>query len=149
MSDLKFSDLRSGNVARLPVFKNKKGEPAHSSPDGSDWTMLEWAGAAAGELGELANVVKKVRRGDLSLNDVILDDGISMRVSEWIAREAADVVCYLDILVFRAGEDLGHAVQEKFNHVSERVGCDIRIPLEIEKAHIERIGELRYGKAKK
>lgn len=135
MSNLKFSDLRSGNVARLPVFKNKKGQPAHTEPDGSDWSLLEWVGAAAGELGELANVVKKVRRGDLSLDDMIEDDGIEMTVRMWIAREAADVVCYLDIVTFRAGMDLGVAVQEKFNHVSERVGCDIRIPLSVEAAH--------------
>lgn len=96
---------------------NAKGEPAHSKPDGSDWSISQWFKAAMGELGEAANVSKKVDRGDLSM-----DEARSM-----IADELADVVVYLDILAYQCGVDLGRATTEKWNRTSAKVGCDIRI----------------------
>lgn len=114
---LTFNVLREANMKRLPQFKNKKGEPAHSMPDGSDWTLGEWANAVTGELGEASNIIKKVRRGDLSLEEAKQD----------LADELADVATHLDILAFRAGINLGAAIIDKFNRVSERVGSSIRI----------------------
>lgn len=118
MSLLTFDELRRGNRARLPHFKNKHGERAHPKDDGSDWSPLEWCGAAAGELGELSNIAKKVRRGDLKLTDIITDKGRSMTVRAWMAREIADVVCYADIIAIQIGADLGNAIIEKFNEIS-------------------------------
>lgn len=40
-SILTFAELREANIARLPQFKNKHGEPAHSQPDGSDWSISD------------------------------------------------------------------------------------------------------------
>jgi NTP pyrophosphatase (non-canonical NTP hydrolase) len=114
---LSFSDLRRGNVQRLPLFKNRKGETAHSKPDGSDWCLAQWCNAVTGELGEAANIIKKIERGDMSLNDARAD----------LAKELADVQTYLDILAFRAGIDLGLATAAKFNEVSRRVGCEVFI----------------------
>jgi hypothetical protein len=51
---LTFAELRTANMARLPQFKNAKGEPAHSKPDGSDWLLSAWCNATLGELGEAA-----------------------------------------------------------------------------------------------
>lgn len=59
---LTFNTLRGANLARLPQFKNAKGEPAHSQPDGSDWVLAQWCNAVTGELGEAANIIKKVDR---------------------------------------------------------------------------------------
>lgn len=114
---LTFDDLRRANVRRLPQFKNARGEPAHSQADGSDWALSAWCNAVCGELGELANLIKKVERGDFTLN-VARED---------IANELADVVTYLDILAFRCGVDLGEATQEKFNAVSRRVGSSVTL----------------------
>ncbi|MGQ7937319.1 MazG-like family protein [Paraburkholderia sp. D1E] len=116
-SALTFSMLRMANTARLPQFKNARGEPAHSQPDGSDWSLGEWCNAVTGELGEAANLIKKVQRGDLTLDDA--------RAA--LAKEFADIVTYLDILAMRAGVDLGEATVDKFNEVSERVGCNVRL----------------------
>jgi hypothetical protein len=44
-----------------------------------------------------------------------------------LMREFADVVGYLDILACRAGVDLGAATRLKWNEVSERVGCSLRL----------------------
>ena len=69
---LTFDTLRKANIARLPEFKNSKGEPAHSKSDGSDWSPAQWLQAVIGELGEYANVMKKVERGDLTFEEANL-----------------------------------------------------------------------------
>lgn len=112
---LTFDALRGANVARLPQFKNARGEPAHSEADGSDWSLSAWSNAVLGELGEAANIIKKVERGDLTLDEA----------RPALAKEFANVQTYLDILAFRAGVDLGEATLDKWNEVSERVGSTV------------------------
>ncbi len=116
-SSLTFDTLRKANIQRLPEFKNSKGLPAHSKSDGSDWSPAQWLQAVIGELGEYANVMKKVERGDLTFEEA----------KPLIEKELADVMTYLDILAFRVGVDLAKATEQKFNEVSERVGCSLRI----------------------
>ena len=117
MNSLTFDALRAANMQRLPVFKNKHGEPAHSMADGSDWTRADWLEAIVGELGEYANNSKKFRRGDMS----------EAEFKAVASKELADVQTYLDILAFRLGIDLGRATIEKFNEVSRRIKCVIRL----------------------
>lgn len=124
---LSFWTLQQANRARLPQFKDKHGNICHSKPDGSDWTPAQWLQAMIGELGEYANVRKKFERGDLTFGEY-----------EVLAeKELADVQTYFSILCLRAlddgtmahpdGVDLGQAVTDKFNEVSERVGSTVRI----------------------
>lgn len=117
MTELLFSALRRANLERLPLFKNAQGGPAHSQPDGSDWALSAWCNATLGELGELANLIKKIERGDVTLE----------AARSKVADELADVVTYLDLLAFRCGVDLGAATIEKWNRVSERVGVAARL----------------------
>ena len=116
-----FELLRAANIARLPTFKNKRGELAHPPqpgvPPGYDWALSKWANAELGELGEAANIIKKIERGDLTLEDARPE----------LAKELADVQCYLDLLAHRAGVDLGEATRAKFNEISERVDSPIFI----------------------
>jgi len=114
---LTFNTLREANTRRLPQFKNAKGEPAHSKQDGSDWSLNDWLTAVAGELGEAANLLKKIRRGDFGINQARPE----------LSDELADVVTYLDILAKQCGIDLGQATITKFNRVSERVGSNVFI----------------------
>lgn len=101
MSDMTFREFQKINEVRCKAgFK--------SSVD--DWNRLEWAGAVCGEAGELANLCKKVRRGE----QVPTQD---------IADEIADVFTYLDLLATRCGIDMQEAVRSKFNRVSEKRGC--------------------------
>ena len=109
--------IRQANISRLPHFKNAQGEPGHSESNGSDWSLGEWMCATAGELGEAANIIKKIRRGDFSLEEARVDLG----------KELADTLCYLDILAFRAGINLSKAYREKFNAISLRVGSPVHI----------------------
>lgn len=114
-SELSFGALRRANCARMPLFKNRKGEPAHSKPDGSDWSPAQWLQALAGELGEYANVRKKFERGDF-------DEATFKKEA---AKELADVQTYLDILAYQLGIDLGQATMDKWNEASERIGCPL------------------------
>lgn len=47
---LSFNTLRAANTQRLPQFKNKLGESAHTEPDGSDWCPAQWLQALVGEV---------------------------------------------------------------------------------------------------
>lgn len=114
---LTFLALREANRKRLPLFKDKHGNICHKIPNVTDWTIDQCHTATSGELGEFANLVKKLNRGDLT-------DG-EFRILA--AKELADVNTYLDILADRCGINLANAIMEKFNEVSVRVGCDIRL----------------------
>lgn len=76
-----------------------------------------WIQATIGEFGELANILKKVDRGDFTLDSVRAD----------VAKELADVQTYLDILAFKLEVDLGEATIGKFNEVSKRIGSRVYI----------------------
>ena len=114
---LTFGDLRLANSLRLPLFRNALGKRAHSRADGSDWSLNDWCLAVLGELGEAANLLKKVRRGDMDL----------AAARPALADEFADVAIYLDLLAMQAGIDLGVAVVDKFNRKSQQVGAAIFI----------------------
>lgn len=114
---LTFSAFRAANRHRLPQFRDAKGRLSHSEPDGSDWPLSQWSNAVLGELGEAANIIKKIERGDFTLDEA----------KAMLADELADVQTYLDLLAHRAGVDLGRATIDKFNRISERVKASTRL----------------------
>ena len=116
LTPLGFDVLRGANIQRIPTFKNKKGEVIHKA-DGSDWSISDWYEAMSGEMGEFANFHKKFRRHELTEEEFLIE----------AKKELADVQIYLDILAYRLGIDLGKAVVDKFNEVSNRVGSPIFI----------------------
>lgn len=136
---INFDDLRRANLTRLPLFKDRLGNKCHQSFDGSDWRPSDWMTAIVGEVGELAGELKKARRGDygddarecMHFRDAFGDGRhptyTPNEVTEKIKREAADIVIYLDILMAQFGIDLGAAVAQKFNEVSERIGVDVQL----------------------
>lgn len=113
---LTFTELRIANATRCKHFRNAKGELCH--PGGiNDWPIEKWMNAVLGELGEAANILKKIDRGDFTL-----DEGRAA-----LAEEFADTVTYLDMAASRVGIDLGQSVREKFNQVSEKVKSPVRL----------------------
>lgn len=115
---LSFEQLRVANIERSYQFKNSKGELVH--PDGfksGTWTIGDWMNAVTGELGEACNFIKKVRRGDMTMDEA--------RSS--IQKEFADVITYLDIAAYICDIDLGEAVRSKFNEISDRVGATVKL----------------------
>lgn len=116
MDDLRFSDLRTANAARCEK---------HYHPI-ADWSLTDWLTATTGELGELAGVIKNIRRAETESGPNGHPIGHAFRGA--LAEEAADVVIYLDLLCARAGVDLGAAVRRKFDAVSrERLGSSITL----------------------
>ena len=110
MSDsLRFVDLRYANRAR--------GRTAAKFKASRKWSRAQWGQALVGELGELANILKKVDRRDLTIEQARSE----------VAKELADVQTYLDRLADACGVDLGKATIAKFNEVSERVGSNVQL----------------------
>jgi NTP pyrophosphatase (non-canonical NTP hydrolase) len=117
---LTFRTLRDANKARLPLFRDNKMRKCHSKEDGSDWSPAQWLQAVIGELGEYANMRKKVERGDYTLEDALPN----------LSDELADVVIYLDILADQLGIDLGKAIMSKWNKTSKKVKANMYIDAE-------------------
>jgi NTP pyrophosphatase (non-canonical NTP hydrolase) len=87
------------------------------------WSLSDWFTATLGELGEAANIAKKLNR----VRDGI--PGNKETVEELrakLARELADTFIYLDLLAQSAGIDLPAAVREVFNAKSDQLGCPIK-----------------------
>lgn len=72
------------------------------------WSPADWITAVVGELGELANLVKKRRRGEDIPDQEIRD--------EW-----ADTFTYHDLLGEALGVPAMTAVLDKFDRVSQRI----------------------------
>lgn len=119
--DLSIRDLADANMARLPHFKNRAGGPAHTQPDGGDWSLGEWSNAVLGELGEAANIIKKLHRGDFAS-----EEERTAAVAN-LGKELADTLTYLSILAVRAGIDLTTATVDKWNEISRRVNYHGRL----------------------
>jgi NTP pyrophosphatase (non-canonical NTP hydrolase) len=94
------------------------------SPNGfnhalDSWSLSDWMTAVVGELGEAANIAKKLNR---------VRDGIpgnretpdELRAA--LADELADAFIYLDLLVQSQGFDLEEAVLHKFQMTSAKIG---------------------------
>jgi NTP pyrophosphatase (non-canonical NTP hydrolase) len=88
------------------------------------WSLSDWFTAVVGELGEAANVAKKLNR---------VRDGIpgntesTAELRAKLACEIADTFIYLDLLAQSAGIDLSAVVPEVFNAKSAQLGCPIRV----------------------
>jgi NTP pyrophosphatase (non-canonical NTP hydrolase) len=115
MSKLTFDVLREANQKRREL------EP-RTYLKCKEWIPAQWLQALVGEVGELANEMKKVDRGDYD-DDASDRDAADVR----IAKELADIQTYLDILAAELGVDLGQATIDKFNEVSTRVGSSVTI----------------------
>jgi hypothetical protein len=89
--DLTFDRFTAANMARLPLFKNNKGQPAHSTQDGHDWSPGQWFQAFMGEVGELAQVRDDYESGHISHAEFVRE----------ASKEAADVQTYFVIMCKR------------------------------------------------
>lgn len=89
------------------------------------WSTADWITALVGEVGEMANVVKKLNRIKNGLPGNKRSETESVLRSDF-QDELADVFIYLDLLAQHTGVDLGQAVIDKFNRTSDRLGTTIK-----------------------
>ena len=122
--------------------------------DSADWSGADWSNAMNGEAGEMAeasvaairyvevameatirasiangtvaNTIKKIRRHETGLGTSYNTPELEALAAK-LAEEIADVVIYADLLANHYGIDLGQAVVEKFNKVSEANGFPERL----------------------
>lgn len=111
MSDLNLAELRRVNVMRCTRWHG---------PDSEKWSLADWSNATCGEVGELANVIKKIRRQETGARNE--GDPPRWKLEEMAAEELADVVIYCDLLAQELGVDLSEAIRKKFNKVSDKYG---------------------------
>lgn len=95
------------------------------APDGFNrpvdyWSLSDWFTAAMGELGEAANVAKKLNR----IRDGIPGNGdiTEAELRENLADEIADTYIYLDLLAQSQGIDIQTAIAHKFTKTSVKIG---------------------------
>jgi len=86
-----------------------------SFPGCKDWDAHKWLTAIIGELGEFANMLKKLERGDFADRPNKLDE-----YKEEMAKELADAVLYMPMIFEFLGQNLEQCVIDKFNEVSAR-----------------------------
>ena len=112
-----FATLRAANLSRCARWHSRGL---------SEWSLSDWFTATMGELGEAANIAKKLNRerDGIAGNTQTADE---LRAE--LADEIADVAIYLDILAASEGIDLAEAIARKFNKTSEKVGFPERLPV--------------------
>lgn len=83
------------------------------------WSLSDWLTATAGELGEAANIIKKLNR----VRDGIPGNTESPdQLHANLADELADVLIYLDLMSQAAGFDLDTIRDAKFAKTSKKLG---------------------------
>ena len=109
---MRFADFSEANRARC------------ESPQGfkhplQGWSLSDWMTATLGELGEAANVAKKLNR---------VRDGVpgnketEAELRAKLKREIGDTFVYLDLLAQAAGFTIEDAAREVFNSKSVEIG---------------------------
>lgn len=112
------------NLKRFSKVNRKRCESSDgfNHPLGS-WTLSDWFTATLGELGEAANIAKKINR----IRDNIPGNTESLEeLKEKLSRELADTFIYLDLLAQAADINLSSIVPEVFNAKSAKLNCPIR-----------------------
>ena len=83
------------------------------------WSLSDWMTAVAGELGEAANVIKKLNR---YRDGIPGNDASEPNLRNQLANEIADTYIYLDLLAQAAGFDMSEIVERKFEITSAKIG---------------------------
>ena len=121
----------------LREFSRVNAERARTWHKGGldEWSAAEWGNALAGECGELCNVLKKVLRMDMGIQQLADQEGreydnpgLRKELYSKAADEIADVYAYLDLVAARLELDLQSCVVRKFNFVSDREQLPQRFP---------------------
>jgi len=103
-----------------------------TSPDGfghslASWSEAEWTNAMTGELGEAANLTKKLlRHRDKIAGNHKAEDQDVESLRRRAAKEIADVVIYADLATQALGYDLSTVVTDVFNAQSDELNCLIK-----------------------
>lgn len=90
------------------------------------WSLSDWLTATMGELGEAANIAKKLNRVRDGIPGNTESEEEELRIA--FRKEIADVFIYLDLLAQSQGFSIEEVVREKFNATSDKLACPIKCP---------------------
>lgn len=96
----------------------------------NEWSINDWMVSLCGEVGEAANICKKLKRLEhnyASKNDKDRQINSKEQAIIELGAELADCFCYLDIVATRAGINLEKEIINKFNSVSAKYGFDEKL----------------------
>lgn len=120
--DIGWHAMPSVDFKDFSAFNRRRCEAPHGfNHKLSDWSLSDWMTATLGELGEAANVAKKLNR---------VRDGIPgnaetpEQLKQNLADELADAFIYLDLLAQSQGIVLQDAVLAKFQRTSAKIGYE-------------------------
>lgn len=102
------------------INRHRSESPTGFNHKLESWSLSDWMTATLGELGEAANVVKKLNR---ERDGVRGNTESANALRAKLASELADTFIYLDLLAQAAGIDLPQAVIDTFNRKSHEIGC--------------------------
>ena len=115
---------RSGTFALFQRINEQRTVQGFKHPL-DQWSLLEWAGSAAGEMGEVANVCKKIKRRTEEFDDAWSSrDPEIEELREQLGDEIGDTLAYLSLLASAAGLDLWEVVARKFDRISDKIGWE-------------------------
>src|SRR5579871_382275 len=83
------------------------------------WSTSDWLVAVMGELGEAANIAKKLNR---VRDDIPGNKETPEQLEEMLKEELADTFIYLDLLFHSIQADLMACVMDKFQKTSRKIG---------------------------
>lgn len=121
MNEKLYSDYTLNALADLQRRRSKE-----SFPQCEQWTLPDLMTAIMGELGEAANELKKLRRGDLCKYPGERHDKVAL--------ELIDTLTYTLLMLNMMDYDIEHIFARKFNEVSERVSSPLRLGLRVAKS---------------
>jgi NTP pyrophosphatase (non-canonical NTP hydrolase) len=115
-----------------PLTFSQRNRQRCEAPNGfnhplESWSLSDWLTATAGELGEAANVIKKLNR----IRDGVTGNSSSetaQQLRQDLADELADTYIYLDLLAQAAGFDLDEITESKFEKTSRKIGYTAAAP---------------------
>ena len=88
------------------------------------WSASDWMTALVGEVGEAANVVKKLNR----VRDGVPGNKLTPdELRDQLRHELGDVFVYLDLMCQSLGFSIADAATEVFNAKSKDIGCPITL----------------------
>lgn len=91
----------------------------HELTETGKWEMRDWALAIAGESGELCNLMKKILRGDFTIENKYIA----------IVDELADIITYCSLMLSALEMGMPIALMRKFDKINVRRGYDPEIKI--------------------
>lgn len=114
---MKFETFSQANRARCESPEGFK-HPLHG------WSLSDWMTATMGELGEAANVAKKLNR---VRDGVPGNKNTEAELRDMLRREIGDIFVYLDLMAQAAGFTVEEAAREVFNAKSKEIGYPVAL----------------------